>query len=74
MVWSYYYFGVSVYFIFIDAALFKTAFEDGQKANAALGKPAEAKVDEEEKEKEEENKPKEDGDPQEGKDDGETDG
>jgi len=57
-----------------NAALFKTAFEDGQKANAALGKPAEAKVDDEEKEKEEENKPKEDTDPQEGKDDGETDG
>jgi len=57
-----------------NAALFKTAFEDGQKANATLGKPAEAKVDYEEKEKEEENKPKEDTDPQEGKDDGETDG
>ena len=44
----------SIYLIFIDAALFKTAFEEGQTSNASLGKPDEAKKEEQEE------KPKED--------------
>ena len=46
------YLKVSIYLIFIDAALFKTAFEDGQKTNASLGKPAEDVKKEEQKEEE----------------------
>lgn len=34
---------------FLDAALFKTAFEDGQKTNVSLAKPAQEKVDDGEK-------------------------
>ena len=46
------YLKVSIYLIFIDAALFKTAFEDGQKTNASLAKPAdEMKKDEVEEKK-----------------------
>jgi len=40
-----------------NAALFKTAFEDGQKTNVSLGKPA---VSAEAKKEEQEEKPKED--------------
>lgn len=42
------YLKTSIYLIFIDAALFKTAFEDAQKTNASLGKPNEAKKEEQE--------------------------
>jgi Ran-binding protein 1 len=49
------YLKTSIYFISIDAALFKTAFEDGQKINASLAKPA----DEVKKEEQEEKKPEE---------------
>jgi len=62
-----------IYLIFIDAALFKTAFEDGQKANASLGKTAaaaEEKVDDEEKKEKREEKPKEEADIETAKDDG----
>ena len=48
-----FYLKTSIYHIFIDAALFKTAFEDGQKTNASLAKPA----DEVKKEEHEEKKP-----------------
>lgn len=45
-----------IYLIFIDAALFKTAFEDGQNTNASLAKPA---AGEEAKKEEQEEKPEE---------------
>ena len=41
---------------FLDAALFKTAFEDGQKTNVSLAKPAQEKVDDGEKKADEEKK------------------
>ena len=41
----------SIYLIFIDAALFKTAFEDGQKTNVSLAKPADDVKKEEQEEK-----------------------
>lgn len=53
------YFRILIYLIFIDAALFKTAFEGGQKVNASLGKPAEEKVDDSAKKEDQENKPQE---------------
>jgi Ran-binding protein 1 len=49
------YLKTSIYLIFTDAALFKTAFEDGQKTNASLAKPAVG----DEANKEEQEKPKE---------------
>ena len=43
------YLKTSIYLNFIDAALFKTAFEDGQNTNVSLGKLAdEAKKEEQE--------------------------
>ena len=54
------YLKTSIYLIFTDAGLFKTAFEDGQKTNASLGKPAEeVKKEEQEEIKPEEKKPDE---------------
>ena len=45
------YLKTSIYLIFVDAALFKTAFEDGQKTNASLAKPADEQKKEEQEEK-----------------------
>ena len=43
-----------IYLISIDAALFKIAFEDGQKTNASLTKPSDEPKKEEQEEKPEE--------------------
>jgi Ran-binding protein 1 len=59
-------------FIFIDAALFKTAFEDGQKANASLAKGVVEKADDGAKEEDPEEISKEDTDTNTPKDSGEA--
>lgn len=51
------YLKTSIYLILIDAGLFKTAFEDGQKTNASLAKSTVA--DELKKEEQDEKKPEE---------------
>ena len=45
------YLKILIYLIFIDAALFKTAFEEGQKSNASLAKPTDEVKKEEQEEK-----------------------
>ena len=68
------YFKILIYLILVDAALFKTAFEDGQKVNASLGKSADEKVDDGVKKDDQEEKLKKDTEPNAAKDDGKDDG